>query len=50
MTHKDLTARARTMSPSAKHVSVDNFMASPEYDAIVEDLKTTNAQDAPSSR
>jgi mannitol PTS system EIICBA or EIICB component len=46
VTHQDLTARARTMSPSATHVSVDNFMASPEYDAIVERLKTTNAQGA----
>jgi mannitol PTS system EIICBA or EIICB component len=50
VTHKDLTPRARSMSPSARHVSVDNFMSSPEYDAIVEDLKSTNAQDAPSSR
>jgi mannitol PTS system EIICBA or EIICB component len=44
VTHQDLTARARTMSPSAQHVSVDNFMSSPQYDAIVEELKTTNAQ------
>src|SRR4051794_24985166 len=50
VTHQDLTPRARTMSPSAQHVSVDNFMNSPQYDAIVEELKTTNAQDAPSSR
>jgi PTS system mannitol-specific IIC component len=34
------------MSPSAPHVSVDNFMNSPQYDAIVEELKTTNAQGA----
>jgi PTS system mannitol-specific IIC component len=38
------------MSPSAQHVSVDNFMNSPQYDAIVEELKTTNTQDASSSR
>ena len=50
VTHQDLTARARTMSPSAQHVSVDNFMNSPQYDAIVEELKTTNAQSSPSSR
>jgi PTS system mannitol-specific IIC component len=49
VTHQDLTPRARTMSPSAQHVSVDNFMSSPQYDAIVEELKATNAQDAPSS-
>jgi PTS system mannitol-specific IIC component len=48
VTHQDLTPRARTMSPSAQHVSVDNFMNSPQYDAIVEELKTTNAQGAAS--
>ena len=46
VTHQDLTPRAQSMSPSAQHVSVDNFMNSPQYDAIVEELKTTNAQDA----
>jgi mannitol PTS system EIICBA or EIICB component len=43
VTHKDLTDRAKDNTPSAKHVSVDNFMNSPKYDAIVEDLKRTNA-------
>jgi PTS system mannitol-specific IIC component len=47
VTHQDLTQRARSMSPSAQHVSVDNFMNSPKYDAIVEELKHTNA-DGPS--
>ncbi len=36
VTHQDLTARARERTPSAVHVSVDNFMASPKYDEIVE--------------
>jgi mannitol PTS system EIICBA or EIICB component len=49
VTHQDLTPRAETMAPSAQHVSVDNFMNSPQYDAIVEELKTTNAQGASSS-
>ncbi|MCU1476467.1 MAG: mannitol transporter subunit [Subtercola sp.] len=35
ITHQDLTARARLQSPSAEHVSVDNFMSSPKYDEIV---------------
>jgi mannitol PTS system EIICBA or EIICB component len=43
VTHQDLTPRAQGMSPSAQHVSVDNFMSSPKYDAIVEELKVTNA-------
>ncbi len=36
VTHQDLTARARERTPSALHVSVDNFMGSPRYDEIVE--------------
>ena len=35
VTHQDLTDRAREKTPSAVHVSVDNFMASPRYDEIV---------------
>jgi mannitol PTS system EIICBA or EIICB component len=49
VTHQDLTPRAQGMSPSAQHVSVDNFMNSPKYDAIVEELKATNRTDATSS-
>ncbi len=45
VTHQDLTARARQRTPSATHVSVDNFMASPRYDEIVELLQRTNAPD-----
>jgi mannitol PTS system EIICBA or EIICB component len=43
VTHQDLTLRARAKTPSAQHVSVSNFMNSPKYDAIVEELKQTNA-------
>jgi len=50
VTHQDLTERAQGMSPSAQHVSVDNFMSSPKYDAIVEELKTTNAHGATSTK
>jgi PTS system mannitol-specific IIC component len=49
VTHRDLTLRARDATPSAQHVSVDNFMNSPRYDEIVEELRRTNApQAAPS--
>lgn len=34
--HEDLLDRAETPTPSALHVSVDNFMGSPRYDEIVE--------------
>ena len=36
VTHQDLTERARQKTPSAIHVSVENFMGSPKYDEIVE--------------
>jgi mannitol PTS system EIICBA or EIICB component len=42
VTHQDLTLRARDRTPSAQHVSVSNFMNSPRYDEIVEELHHTN--------
>jgi PTS system mannitol-specific IIC component len=42
VTHQDLTLRARDRTPSAQHVSVTNFMNSPRYDEIVEELHHTN--------
>jgi mannitol PTS system EIICBA or EIICB component len=42
VTHRDLTDRARLKTPSAIHVSVDNFMNSPRYEEIVELLGQTN--------
>ncbi|NTY61272.1 PTS mannitol transporter subunit IICBA [Mycolicibacterium sphagni] len=47
VTHQDLTARAKQRTPSAVHVSVDNFMNAPQYDEIVELLGRVNA--APSA-
>ncbi len=46
VTHQDLTDRARQRTPSAVHVSVDDFMNSPRYDEIVETLGQTNAGEA----
>lgn len=43
VTHRDLTERAKPATPSAIHVSVDDFMNSPRYDEIVEMLDETNA-------
>ena len=43
VTHQDLTLRARDKTPSAQHVSVSNFMASPKYDEIVDEVQQTNA-------
>ena len=44
VTHQDLTDRARQKSPSAIHVSVDNFMGSPRYDEIVELIDESNRE------
>ena len=38
VTQEELTPRAKSKSPSAIHVSVDNFLASPRYDEIVASL------------
>jgi PTS system mannitol-specific IIC component len=46
VSHQDLTPRAKQGTPSAIHVSVDNFMASPKYDEVVALLEQTNS-DAP---
>lgn len=39
VTHKTLTDRARGVAPQAEHISIDNFLKSPEYDELVERLK-----------
>ncbi|MBU0279158.1 PTS mannitol transporter subunit IICB [Gemella sp. zg-1178] len=39
ITQNELTARAKGMNSSALHVSVDNFLSSPRYDEVVEQLK-----------
>ncbi|QYJ05646.1 PTS mannitol transporter subunit IICBA [Nocardioides panacisoli] len=48
VTHRDLTARAEQRTPSAVHVSVDDFMGSPRYDEIVEMLQESD-RGAPAS-
>lgn len=39
ITHKNLTDRAKEKLPHARHISVDNFLNSPEYDALISRLK-----------
>lgn len=38
ITHKTLTDRARQKAPNAEHISIDNFLKSPEYDVLVNRL------------
>ncbi len=50
VTHQDLTDRARQKTPSATHVSVENFMnAPPQYDEIVDLLGSVNGAGAGTS-
>lgn len=39
ITHKDLTDRAKAKTPNAHHISVENFLNSPKYDELIENLK-----------
>jgi PTS system mannitol-specific IIC component len=43
ITQSQLTDRAREKAPHAQHVSVDNFMASPKYDEIVDEVRAGQA-------
>ncbi|MCY7772232.1 PTS mannitol transporter subunit IICB [Bacillus haynesii] len=39
ITHKDLTERAKVKLPNARHISVENFLNSPKYDELINQLK-----------
>lgn len=39
ITQEELTPRAKDQVPHAYHVSVDNFLSSPKYDELIEQLK-----------
>jgi mannitol PTS system EIICBA or EIICB component len=39
ITHKDLTDRAKSKLPNVRHISVENFLSSPKYDELVNELK-----------
>lgn len=43
ITHLGLTDRARHTAPDAVHISVENFMATPKYDEVVEILRAQRA-------
>lgn len=44
ITQEELTPRAMKKVPSAYHISVDNFLASPEYDRLVDQLKGNHVE------
>lgn len=41
VTHEDLQERARKSAPQARIVTISNFMAAPEYDDLVNELKNS---------
>lgn len=47
--HEDLYDRAKAPTPSAVHVTVDNFMNSPRYDDIVELIRSQRESDGQSA-
>lgn len=46
ITHTELTDRAKVHAPSARHVSVENFLASPVYDQLVAEIKAEDSERA----
>ena len=40
ITQEELTPRAQKQVPNAYHISVDNFLSSPEYDRLIDQLKS----------
>ncbi|MED4073875.1 PTS mannitol transporter subunit IICBA [Priestia endophytica] len=45
ITQEELTPRAQNKLPDAYHISVDNFLSSPEYDKLIDKVK--NGHDTP---
>lgn len=43
VTHKELGERAAHSNPGAERILITNFLAAPEYDMLVEELKKRNA-------
>ena len=41
ISQNQLTDRAKLKAPSSRHVSVDNFMNSPVYDSVVQEIKAS---------
>lgn len=41
ITHKSLTERARNQKPDAEHISINDFLKSPEYAELVERFKSS---------
>lgn len=46
ITQQQLTDRARDKSPNSQHVSVDNFMNAPQYEEVVEMVKSQKEEEA----
>ncbi|MGG1572632.1 PTS mannitol-specific transporter subunit IIBC [Fictibacillus sp. NRS-1165] len=47
ITHKDLTDRAKAKLPNAEHISVENFLNSPKYEKLLNELVESKGTAAP---
>ncbi|MCK6255243.1 PTS mannitol transporter subunit IICBA [Fictibacillus sp. KIGAM418] len=47
ITHKDLTDRAKAKLPNAEHISVENFLNSPKYEKLLNELVESKGTTAP---
>ncbi|MBD8014341.1 PTS mannitol transporter subunit IICBA [Planococcus wigleyi] len=47
ITQEKLTPRAESKVPDAYHISVDNFLSSPEYDALIDRLQNSGTEEQP---
>ncbi len=43
VSQRELTERARLKAPTTRHLSVDNFMSSPVYDQVVQEVAATRS-------
>ncbi|MFS0704474.1 PTS mannitol transporter subunit IICB [Cellulomonas sp. 179-A 9B4 NHS] len=43
ISQRELTERARLKAPTTRHLSVDNFMSSPVYDQVVQEVAATRS-------
>ena len=49
ISQRELTDRARRQAPTSVHMSVDNFMNSPVYDAVVDEARASHEANQPTS-
>ncbi len=44
ITHKSLTQRAKEKAPDKRHISIDDFLTTPVYEELIEELSQKNLE------